>query len=115
MVVGYDKTPSPLTHTLIDEGIEISFIDDVVSIPSIILENKVESLVVYTPAIPRDNKIFNFFSEIENNISEYYIDISLVKFKHNFLPVGGYNHPNIECHRAYGIKVYNHLKENNYV
>ena len=67
MVVGYDKTPSPLTHTLIDEGIEISFIDDVVSIPSIILENKVESLVVYTPAIPRDNKIFNFFPKLINS------------------------------------------------
>jgi UDP-N-acetylmuramate--alanine ligase len=63
IVAGYDKTPSPLTHTLADEGIEISFFDDVVGIPKIIIENKGESLVVYTPAIPSDNKIFNFFSE----------------------------------------------------
>ncbi|HBN03876.1 MAG TPA: UDP-N-acetylmuramate--L-alanine ligase [Bacteroidetes bacterium] len=62
-VSGYDKTPSPLTYTLIDEGLKISFIDDVDSIPRSILENKAESFVVYTPAIPRDNKIFNFFKE----------------------------------------------------
>lgn len=61
VVVGYDKTPSPLTHTLIDEGIQISFVDDVDSIPKVLLENKTDSLVVYTPAIPSDNKIFNFF------------------------------------------------------
>jgi UDP-N-acetylmuramate--alanine ligase len=61
VVVGYDKTPSPLTHTLIDEGIQISFVDDVDSIPKVLLENKTDSLVVYTPAIPSDNKILNFF------------------------------------------------------
>ncbi len=60
VVVGYDKTPSPLTHTLIDEGIQISFVDDVDSIPKVLLENKTDSLVVYTPAIPSDNKILNF-------------------------------------------------------
>ena len=60
-------------------------------------------------------KLLDFFSEIENKISEYYIDIPLIKFQYDFLPLCGYSHPNIECHRAYGIEVYKHLKENKYV
>jgi hypothetical protein len=61
------------------------------------------------------HKVLDFFSEIENKISEYYIDIPLKKFQYDFLPLCGYNHPNIECNRAYGIEVYKHLKENKYV
>ena len=61
------------------------------------------------------HKLLDFFSEIENKISEYYIDIPLIKFQYDFLPLCGYYHPNIECHRAYGIEVYKHLKENKYV
>jgi hypothetical protein len=60
-------------------------------------------------------KLLDFFSEIENKISEYYIDIPLIKFQYDFLPLCGYNHPNIEAHRVYGIEVYKHLKENKYV
>lgn len=61
------------------------------------------------------HKLIDFFSDIENKISEYYIDIPLIRFEYNFLPLCGYNHPNIECHRAYGVEVYKHLKENKYV
>lgn len=60
-VHGYDKTPSPLTTTLESEGIEVSFTDEVTSIPANILEHKAETLVVYTPAIPHDNQVFNYF------------------------------------------------------
>ena len=49
-VSGYDKTPSPLTHALEDEGIGIHYTDDISFIP----EDKEETLVVYTPAIPKD-------------------------------------------------------------
>ena len=49
-VSGYDKTPSPLTHALESEGIEIHYTDDISYIPTDI-EN---TLVVYTPAIPKD-------------------------------------------------------------
>jgi len=61
------------------------------------------------------HKILNFFIDIENKISEYYIDVPLLTFRNNFLPLCGYDHPNIECYRAYGIEVYKHLKENKYV
>jgi UDP-N-acetylmuramate--alanine ligase len=62
-VHGYDKTPSPLTNTLISEGISISFLDDVSSISTTVLEHKESCLVVYTPAIPKDNQLFNYFKD----------------------------------------------------
>lgn len=49
-VSGYDKTPSPLTHALESEGIEVHYEDNVDFIP----KNISETLVVYTPAIPAD-------------------------------------------------------------
>ena len=49
-VSGYDKTPSPLTHALESEGIEIHYEDNVDFIPKDV-EN---TLVIYTPAIPAD-------------------------------------------------------------
>jgi len=61
-VSGYDKTPSITTDALVDMGVSISFIDDVTSLSSNIVENK-ETLVVYTPAIPSENKILNFFKD----------------------------------------------------
>lgn len=49
-VSGYDKTPSPLTHALESEGIDVHYTDDISHIPADV-EN---TLVVYTPAIPKD-------------------------------------------------------------
>ncbi len=49
-VSGYDKTPSDLTHALESEGIEVHYEDNIDFIPKDI-EN---TLVVYTPAIPKD-------------------------------------------------------------
>ena len=49
-VSGYDKTPSPLTHALEAEGIEVHYEDNIDFVPK-----DVEStLVVYTPAVPKD-------------------------------------------------------------
>ena len=49
-VSGYDKTPSPLTEALEAEGIDVHYTDDTSYIPKDI-DN---TLVVYTPAIPKD-------------------------------------------------------------
>lgn len=49
-VSGYDKTPSPLTEALENEGIEIHYEDNISYIPADIED----TLVVYTPAIPKD-------------------------------------------------------------
>ncbi len=51
-VSGYDKTPSELTRALESEGIEIHYEEDINFVPKDV-EN---TLVVYTPAIPKDMK-----------------------------------------------------------
>jgi UDP-N-acetylmuramate--alanine ligase len=62
-VVGYDKTPSPLTDTLMDEGIPVFFDDEQESIPPHFQEKKDQVMVVYTPAIPEDNQLLNHVRE----------------------------------------------------
>ena len=49
-VSGYDKTPSELTHALESEGIEVHYEDKIDFIP----KDVEDTLVVYTPAIPKD-------------------------------------------------------------
>ncbi len=55
-VSGYDKTPSSLTQALEDEGIKIHYTDDISFIP----QDKENTTVVYTPAIPKDMGELNY-------------------------------------------------------
>ena len=54
-VSGYDKTETPLTQALTVEGIAIHYADAVENIPVEIRENRAQTLVVLTPAIPADS------------------------------------------------------------
>ena len=56
-VCGYDRTPSPLTKRLEEEGISIHYDDDPTKVPEDV------DLVVYTPAVPRDTKVFQHVVE----------------------------------------------------
>ena len=56
-VSGYDKTETPLTKKLIEEGIAIHFEDDVN------LLDKNADVVVYTPAIPATHSELNFYKQ----------------------------------------------------
>ncbi|MBC8047634.1 MAG: UDP-N-acetylmuramate--L-alanine ligase, partial [Fimbriimonadaceae bacterium] len=58
-VSGYDKTETELTDQLINEGMQIHFEDD------IDLLDKDADVVVYTPAIPKTHKEYNFY--VSNN------------------------------------------------
>lgn len=60
-VAGYDKTPSPLTEELEKEGMVISFNDSAADIPIEFTSNPDEVLVVWTPAIPKNSVLLNFF------------------------------------------------------
>ena len=61
LVCGYDRTPTPLTDSLIKEGIDIVFEDDAEQIPDVFRTKNEATLVVFTPAIPGDSAIFNYF------------------------------------------------------
>src|SRR5450432_34203 len=56
-VTGYDKTETALTRSLGNEGIRVSYADDPALIPKDI------QLVIYTPAIPKENLIFIYYRE----------------------------------------------------
>jgi UDP-N-acetylmuramate--alanine ligase len=60
VVSGYDKTPTPLTDELYNEGISSHFVDDISNIPKVFLEIQ-NTLVVITPAIPTNHKEWIFF------------------------------------------------------
>jgi UDP-N-acetylmuramate--alanine ligase len=59
-VGGYDKTATSLTDDLINEGIEIHFDDSVGNIPDFIKDSKEQTLVIYTPAIPKEHEEYTF-------------------------------------------------------
>lgn len=56
-VSGYDKTETILTKKLVEEGIKISYVDQIEIL------DKEADLVVYTPAIPDDHKGWNWYQE----------------------------------------------------
>ncbi len=60
-VYGYDRTKTELTDALTNEGIEITFEDNVENIPGNV--NALNSIIVYTPAIPDENLILNYFKQ----------------------------------------------------
>ncbi|WP_111682144.1 UDP-N-acetylmuramate--L-alanine ligase [Winogradskyella tangerina] len=59
-VAGYDKTPSDITKALQELGVYIHFTDDIIAIDPKYL-NKENTLVVYTPAIPKSHSELNYF------------------------------------------------------
>lgn len=59
-VGGYDRTQSTLTEKLIEEGALIHYEDEVENIPALFTQ-KEDTLIIYTPAIPKDNKELLYF------------------------------------------------------
>lgn len=62
-VAGYDKTPSPLTDALEAEGMAIHFTEDVDQIPAMFRDNPAETLVIYTPAVPKTHAEYIYLTE----------------------------------------------------
>lgn len=60
-LAGYDKTPTPLIQALEKEGAIVHFEDDINLIPSEYLADTNQTLVVYTPAIPKNHTELNYF------------------------------------------------------
>lgn len=70
-VCGYDRTDSPLTDLLAEEGCHIVYEDNVDALPTLFSDptERDRVMVVYTPAIPKDNILLNFF--INNGYTLY--------------------------------------------
>jgi len=67
-VSGYDKTLSPITKSLEGIGISIHFNDSLDAIPKQVFDKR-KTLIVYTPAIPKEHKELNYF--IDNKYTIY--------------------------------------------
>ena len=63
IVCGYDKTSTDLTNELHNEGIQVIFDDNEEWIPMSFRKTDEGTLVIYTPAIPKDSAIVGFFQK----------------------------------------------------
>ncbi|MGB5463667.1 MAG: UDP-N-acetylmuramate--L-alanine ligase, partial [Aureibaculum sp.] len=59
-VSGYDRVTSPISKSLENLGITIHYNDDIKAIPQKLM-NKKNTVIVYTPAVPKDHKELNYF------------------------------------------------------
>ncbi|MBQ3844958.1 MAG: UDP-N-acetylmuramate--L-alanine ligase [Bacteroidales bacterium] len=82
-VAGYDRTPSPLTHCLENEGISIHYVDD----PSLIPENI--ELVVLTPAIPANALELKYLRDKNVRIVKRAEVLGMLSREHKALAVAG--------------------------
>ena len=64
-VAGYDRTSTPLTDELSKEGCHIHYQDDLTLIPDVFRnpESRHTTLIVFTPAIPKDHTELTYFKE----------------------------------------------------
>ena len=62
-VSGYDRSESTLTQALSGEGCKISYEDDPGKMPELFCnpDRKDKTLIIYTPAIPNENRIITYF------------------------------------------------------
>jgi UDP-N-acetylmuramate--alanine ligase len=66
-VAGYDKTKTEITDALEELGINVHFEDGIKNIDDACL-NLEQTLVVYTPAVPKDHKELNYFRDHGFNV-----------------------------------------------
>jgi UDP-N-acetylmuramate--alanine ligase len=62
-VSGYDKTSTKLTEELQREGMKIHYDDSISSIPEEVVKGKDKTLIVFTPAIPKDHQEHAFLKD----------------------------------------------------
>lgn len=82
-VAGYDRTRSPLTQNLENEGIKIHYLDD----PTLMPENP--EFVVLTPAIPNDLMELKILREKKTKILKRAEVLGMISRKHKTLAVAG--------------------------
>lgn len=70
VIAGYDRTESPITTSLSDNGCEIIYDDNEDLLPELFSDTEIKNrvIVVYTPAIPSDSRILGFFRQKQYSI-----------------------------------------------
>ncbi len=88
-VSGYDKTQTPLTIKLSEEGISIHYEDDPNLIDKEILEDQANSLIIYTPAIPSNHREFNRLKELKFDLYKRSEVLGMITSDHYTIAVAG--------------------------
>ncbi|HEX5167576.1 MAG TPA: UDP-N-acetylmuramate--L-alanine ligase [Cyclobacteriaceae bacterium] len=88
-VSGYDRTSTKLTDQLIEEGMQIHFTDSVKNIPNQILGQKEKTLVVFTPAIPKDHREYNYLKDFGYTIMKRSEVLGLITEGYKTVAVAG--------------------------
>ena len=82
-VAGYDRTPSPLTRQLEDEGMAIHYEDNPKQLPALI------DMVIYTPAVPKDLKEFETLRQNNIKIMKRSEALGMVSEQHFTFAIAG--------------------------
>ncbi len=88
-VSGYDKTSTPLTDALAAEGIAVHYDDAVASIPVSVRENRERTLVVLTPAIPKNHQEWAWLRENGYDIRKRSQVLGVLTQGHRTIAVAG--------------------------
>ena len=88
-VSGYDKTETPLTRALCEEGIEVTYEDELASLPDTLMNFNPHALVVYTPAIPADHQQYNYLKKEGYAIKKRSEVLGIITANQNTVAVAG--------------------------
>lgn len=88
---GYDKTSTSLTEELTSEGMYVTYEDTLETLPDILKAeiNPTEILVIYTPAIPKDNVQLNYLKEKGITLYKRAQILGIISANHKTLAVAG--------------------------
>ena len=67
-VAGYDRTETELTKKLVNEGIQVSYTDEISTIDKLFTQVDEKTLIIYTPAIPSHSPIKNYLAELGHRL-----------------------------------------------
>lgn len=88
-VSGYDRTSTTLTQQLEAEGMQVHYDDSVANIPEVVLREKNETLVVLTPAVPKDHKEYNYLLKAGYTILKRSEILGLITRNYKTIAVAG--------------------------
>lgn len=90
-VAGYDKTESPITMALENEGFSVVYEDDTSLISPLFSspESRGRVIVVYTPAIPVLNRILSFFRNCNYRVEKRSAILGIISAGYETIAIAG--------------------------
>jgi len=87
-IAGYDRTETELTKALSKEGMHIHYEDDILAIPTE-FKGQAHTLVIYTPAIPKESVELNFFRDNGFDLKKRSEVLGMITAGHYTIAVAG--------------------------